>query len=334
MMNWLAKSLPIQGTEYAARYDALYWFLVAISAVFFVGVVGAMIYYSIRYRERVGHKAKYIDGHVGLEILWTVIPTFLVLGIFVWGWVVYRDLVTTPMNAMEVRVVGKQWMWQFQYEDGRITTNDLVVPINKQVKIVMSSEDVLHSFFIPNFRIKQDVVPGMYTTLWFEAKVPGKHHIFCAEYCGGNHSGMVGSLIVLQPKEYERWQMGEKIQLSEIPEAGEHERGKDEMAQLSRTSLADQGHDVFKSKGCVACHTADGTQASVAPDLKGIFGKEVALEDGSTKVRDENYLRAAIERPYEKTVKGYAAAATMPVFQGVLTETELNAVIHYIKSLK
>jgi cytochrome c oxidase subunit 2 len=179
---------PMDGSDVAVLWDHLYGFLVGLSVFFFILVVGGMLYFVWKYRDKPGAKAKYIVDNHKLEIIWTIIPTILLLVIFAWGYSVYKSMIDAPSGAMEVRVVGKQWLWQFQYDDGRMSVGELIVPVNKPVKLIMSSEDVLHSFFVPNFRIKQDVVPGIYTTAWFEAKVTGVHHIFCTEYCGAPSS--------------------------------------------------------------------------------------------------------------------------------------------------
>lgn len=209
--------LPIQATDIAVKWDALYMFLVWLSVFFFVGTIGAMLYFAFKYRSRPGLKAKYITGNVPIEIVWTAVPFVLLMVIFGWGYHVYNQMTRVPIDAYEVRVVGKQWLWQFQYDDGRTTVNELYVPAHRPVKLVMTSTDVLHSFFIPNFRIKQDVVPGMFTYVWFEANITGKHQIYCTEYCGTSHSMMLAKALVLSPSQWDDWRAGKK--LGEIPEA-------------------------------------------------------------------------------------------------------------------
>ena len=211
--------LPLQGSEVAVKWDALYMFLVWLSVFFFILVVGGMMYFVFKYKQRPGLKAKYITGNVPIEIVWTAVPFVLLMVIFGWGYYVYTEMTRIPQDAYEIRVVGKQWLWQFQYDDGRTTTNELYVPVNKPVKLLMTSTDVLHSFFVPNFRVKSDVVPGMFTTVWFEANVPGKHQIFCTEYCGTSHSLMLAKVLALEPAQWEAWKAGKKI--GDIPEAGE-----------------------------------------------------------------------------------------------------------------
>lgn len=324
--------LPLQGTDAAARWDTLYNFLVWLSVFFFVLVVGGMIYFIYKYKAKEGEKPKYITGNHALEAVFIAVPTVLLMVIFAWGYSVYRQMVTPPGDAMEVKVIGKQWLWQFQYEDGKVSVGDLYVPMNKPVKLVMTSDDVLHSFFVPNFRIKQDVVPGMYTTVWFEAKLAGKHNIFCAEYCGGAHSGMLGKIIALNDQQWKDWKTGKNV--GAIPVAGkELTAAETQQAQVAAGggSLADQGKALFASKGCTACHTVDGG-TSVGPTLRGAFGRKTEFADGSSVTVDENYIKESLENPQAKVVKGFQPV--MPTFKGVLQETEINALIAYIKGLK
>jgi cytochrome c oxidase subunit 2 len=353
-------TIPIPGTDVAARWDTLYLFLVWLSIFFFVLVVGAMLVFIVKYRHRPGVKTQYITGNHLLEAFWIIIPTIMLLAIFGWGYSVYRSMISAPADAYEIRVIGKQWLWQFQYDSGRTTTAELYVPLNRPVKLIMTSQDVLHDFFIPNFRIKQDVVPGMYTSVWFEARVPGKHQIFCSQYCGTSHSGMLAKLIVLDDKQWKDWQNGKKIE--NIPDASDEYR-QEQMSENDTTTparstaeaqsdakndddtvaneqasttlkpmtLVQQGKNLFEVKGCASCHSVDGT-SKIGPTEKGIFGKTVTLTDGSTVMRDENYIRESIEQPNAKIVKGFNPV--MPTFQGLLSETEMNSLIAYIKSLK
>jgi cytochrome c oxidase subunit II len=322
--------LPIQGSDVAVMWDSLYGFLVWISVFFFILVVGGMIYLAIRYRKREGAKAKYITGNHTIEAIWTIVPTILLLVIFAWGYQVYNAMTRAPDDAMEVRVIGKQWLWQFQYQDGKSTIGELYVPINKPIKLVMSSEDVLHSFFIPNFRVKQDVVPGMYTSVWFEAKIAGQHQVYCTEYCGFSHSGMLAKVIVLEPAEWEAWKKGKPVGGS-VGTVGASGTGTTEEPKLAAEGLPEQGRKLTEAKGCIACHSDTG-EAKIGPSFKGVFGHDVELADGSKVKADENYLRESILKPQAKVVKGFNPV--MPTFQGLLTEAEMNAIIAYIKSLK
>jgi len=328
--------LPIQGSDVAVAWDHLYLFLFWLSVFFFVLVVGGMVYLAIKYRARPGQKTKYIVDNHKLEAFWTVVPTLLLMVIFGWGWHVYTKMVRPPVNAMEIRVVGKQWLWNFQYEDGHIETNQFFVPVNQPVKLVMSSEDVIHSFFIPNMRVKSDVVPGMYTSVWFEAKVPGAHQVFCTEYCGASHSLMLAKIYALTPEKYDEWKRTRKIDVGTIPVAG-GAVGSDAVVtanssvSLKPLSLADRGKQVVEAKGCTACHSADGSARSTGPTWKGIYGHEVELTGGDKVKVDDDYLRESIMTPGKKIVKGFSPV--MPPFQGLLSEEELNSVMAYLKSL-
>lgn len=336
----LSGYLPLPGSDIASQWDSLFSFLFWLSAFFVMLILGLMIYFSIQYRHHKGHKTKYILGNHALEIFWTIVPTVLVMIIFVWGYQVYRAMVQPPADAYEVRVIGKQWLWQFQYDDGRMTVGDLYVPVNRPIKLVMSSDDVIHSFFIPNFRVKQDVVPGLYTTVWFEPTLAGRHQVYCAEYCGTAHSNMLANLYVLESEQWEAWKRGKKIEV--ITDAGGGMGVPDSKASAGvqpkavgggddTGSLAEQGKRFVATKGCVACHSDDGT-TRVGPTFKGVFGHKVELADGSKVTVDENYLHESIENPQAKLVKGFSPV--MPTFKGLLSEAEMNAMIAYIKSLK
>jgi cytochrome c oxidase subunit 2 len=342
--------LPPVGSEIARQWDALYNFLVGLSVIFFLIIVGAMIFFAIQYRAGVVKKTKYITHHLGLEALWTVIPTILLLVIFGWGWVVYRDMTHAPADAMEIRVVGKKWDWTFQYDDGHLSPRVLYVPVNKPVKLVMTSQDVLHSFFIPNFRVKSDVVPGMFTTVWFEAQVPGRHQVFCTEYCGQAHSQMLASVVVLEEKEWKAWREASDrelaiesipvigvggMKLASAPMAAPERTGTPgagvAQGELKLEGLALQGEKVTQKYGCVACHSADGSN-KIGPSFKGIYGTSVELADGSKISADDSYLRESIEYPQKKLVKGFVGQ--MPTYKGQISDTEINSVISYIKALR
>lgn len=324
--------LPLQGTDISVRWDFLYYFLVWMSVFFTALVIGGMIWFAIKYKNRPGIKTKYITHDNRLEVIFTVIPTALLMGIFYWGYSVYHDMTTAPANALEIRVVGKQWLWQFIYPNGKVTAADLFVPVNTPVKLIMTSDDVLHSFFVPNFRVKQDVVPGMYTSVWFEAKLLGRHQIFCTEYCGTSHSGMLGKVYVLDPQQWQDWLKGKK--LPPIPMAGQElataTANPEPMAEP--IDLAQQGKHVFESRGCVACHSTDGSTSKPGPTLKGLIQNEIELADGSRVKADDNYIRESLERPQAKIVRGYTGIV-MPTFKGQVNETEMAALITYIKSL-
>ena len=226
--------------------------------------------------------------------------------IFFWGAVVYFKGRTPPRDSTEVYVVAKQWMWKLEHAEGQREINELHVPVGRDVKLIMTSQDVIHSFFVPAFRMKQDVLPGRYTVAWFRATKPGTYHLFCAEYCGTQHSGMIGSIVVLEPAQYEAWMSGG-----------------------STGPLSATGEKIFAELGCVTCHRSD-TQGR-GPNLQGVFGKPVLLEDGRTVTADENYVRESILDPGAKVVNGFKPV--MPTFQGLVSEEQLNALVAYVKSL-
>lgn len=348
-------SLPIQGSDVAVSWDHLYDFLLWLSVFFFVLVIGGMVYFMIRYRHQTGTKPKYMTGNVAVEAVGVVVPTILLMVIFGWGWIVYHNMAQAPSDAYEVKVVGRQWKWQFLYDNGR-STDYLFVELGKPVKLVMSSNDVIHSMFIPSFRIKQDVVPGMYSSVWFEPKVPGRHQIFCAEYCGTSHSGMLSKAIVLTSAQWKQFQDGKEFREEDFPDAGISPvasaqsaavrpvteiatsgagAGNNDALHLTAAhptqSLASRGHDLFTSKGCVACHTVDGSNR-VGPTIKGLYNSRVELIDGSMVLADDNYLRESIEKPQAKIVKGFQPV--MPTFLGQLDERDMSSLIAFIKTQK
>jgi len=325
--------LPQQGSEYATRFDSLYSFLIWVSIFFFAIVVVGMIVFAIKFRNRPGWKAKNIHGHTLLEIFWTAVPTVLLLAIFGWGWMLYRDLRAFPTDAMEIKVIGKQWLWQFQYDDGRTLTGEVYVPVGKPVKLTMTSDDVLHGFFIPDFRLKRDVVPGMHGSIWFEATQEGKHQVYCTAYCGTAHSGMLASLYVLNEKDWNDWKHGKKINVApnELPLAFGGSAAPSAAPQGGALSLVDQGKKLSQTKGCVACHSDDGS-ARVGPSYKGLWGSQVELADGSKVKFDENYVTESLYEPNKRIVKGFQP--TMPTFKGQVSSEDINALIAYFKSLK
>ncbi len=298
---------PVRASAGAGIVDALYIFLVALSTFMSVAIFTMILVFALKYRRRPGIEAEQIEGSRALELTWSIIPLGIFMCIFLWGAVIYFRERTPPQGAAEVYVVAKQWMWKLQHEEGQREINELHVPVGRDVKLIMTSQDVIHSFYVPAFRIKQDVLPGRYTTLWFRATRPGTYHLFCAEYCGTQHSGMVGQVVVMEPALYEAWLSG----------------------GTAGAPLAVTGQRLFSELGCVTCHRSD-TQGR-GPDLVGVFGKPVMLEDGRTLVADENYVRESILTPAAKVVKGFKPI--MPVFQGLVSEEQLNALVAYVKSL-
>jgi cytochrome c oxidase subunit II len=298
---------PARASTTAGSVDALYIFLVALSLFMSVAIFTMICIFALRYRRRKGREAEQIEGSTILELTWTAIPLLIFMFIFAWGAVIYFKERTAPRGATQVYVVAKQWMWKLQHEEGQREINELHVPVGRDVEMIMTSQDVIHSFYVPAFRIKQDVLPGRYTTLWFHPMRSGTYHLFCAEYCGTQHSGMIGQVVVLEPAQYEAWLSG----------------------GLASGSLASTGQNIFQQLGCITCHRSD-TQGR-GPNLVGIFGKPVQLEDGRTVTADENYIRESILNPSAKIVSGFKPI--MPVFQGLVSEEQLNALVAYIKSL-
>jgi cytochrome c oxidase subunit II len=290
----------------AGNVDALFIFLLIVSGMMSLLVFACIIYFAARYRYRKGVPAEQIEGSLPLELTWSIIPMFVFVVIFLWGAVVYFQERTPPRDASEVYVVAKQWMWKLEHAEGQREINELHVPVGRDVKLIMTSQDVIHSFYIPAFRLKQDVLPGRYTVLWFRATKPGVYHLFCAEYCGTQHSGMVGSIVVMEPAQYEAW-----------------------MNNGSSAPLSGTGQQVFAQLGCATCHRSDAP--SRGPSLAGVFGSPVQLEDGRTVTADENYIRESILDPGAKIVNGYKPV--MPTFQGLVSEEQLNALVAYVKSL-
>ncbi len=309
-MHWV----PEVASNLASKVDAVIWFITVISLVFFILISIFLVYFAIRYRRRQeNEETPYITGSHVLETIWTIIPSILLIVIFVYGFVVYKDMRTPPEDSLEVTVTGRQWLWQFKYNNGKTTLNELYVPEGRPIKLVMTSEDVLHSFFVPAFRVKQDLVGGMYTYLWFTPTKNGTYELFCAEYCGTGHSAMLGKVIVMSPQEYEKW-----------------EKGEEEKAVASLPP-AELGKQLYTQRGCNACHTIDGSSL-VGPTWKGLYGHEVVLQDGTKVTADENYIREAILEPQAKMVKGFGPV--MPSFKGVISDDEISDIIAYIKTLK
>ena len=299
---------PDQASTFATDVDALYFFIVAVSAFFAMVVAVSVVYFGVRYhRSHDRQTGARIEGSLPLELLWSVIPTMIAMVMFGWGASVFYHLRRPPDEAMQIYAVGKQWMWKFQHLEGQREINELHIPAGRPIKITISSEDVLHSLYFPAFRTKMDAIPGRYTELWFEATTPGTYHIFCTEYCGTNHSGMIGSVTVLEPAAYQTWLQG----------GGEG------------GTLAQRGARVFESQACGSCHLENGQGRG--PSLKDIVGKTETLQDGSTVVVDDAYLRESILTSQAKIVKGFQPL--MPTFQGLISEENLVALIEHVKSM-
>ena len=299
---------PEQASTIATEVDHLLYFLLIVAVFFTLLIFGAIFYFAVRYRRRSEQELPHvIHGGMTLEILWTVIPFGLTMVMFGWGASIYYRETRPPEDALSIYVVGKQWMWKLQHIEGQREINELHVPLGRAVKLTMTSEDVIHSFFVPAFRTKQDVVPGRYSTTWFKPTKAGRYHLFCAEYCGTNHSRMIGWIYVMEPAEYQAW-------LSGGAPAG---------------TLADNGQRLFESLACTNCHKADGSGR--CPTLVGLFGSIVHLTSGGTVKADEAYIRESILQPQAKIVAGYQPI--MPTFQGLVKEEEVLQLVEYIKSL-
>ncbi len=300
---------PEQASTMAPRVDALYFFLIGLTAFFSLLIAGLIVAYAVKFRRRspdaIGAR---IHGGLMLEITWSVIPFLITMVLFVWGASVFFAMSRPPDETLNVYVVGKQWMWKFQHLDGQREINELHVPVGRAVKLIMTSEDVIHDVFVPAFRVKADVLPGRYTHLWFEPTKPGTYHLFCAEYCGTRHSGMIGQIVVMEPNDYQTW-------LSGGAEEG---------------SLASAGQKLFADLACNTCHRPDAQGRG--PVLQNLFGKTIETTAGERVVVDEAYIRESILNPQAKVTVGFQPI--MPTFQGLVTEEQLLELIEYVKSLK
>ena len=307
--------MPSQSSTIAGEVDALFYFILIATGIVFAIVVIGLVLFSIRYRRRTT-TAPLTSGkahNTNLEIIWTVIPTILVVILFFWGFNVYLKMRVVPRNAMEIKVTGRKWFWVFDYPDGTKAMNELVVPAGKPVRLLLSSEDVIHSFYIPAFRIKMDALPNRYTETWFEATQTGTFDIFCAEYCGKGHSEMTGTVKVLVPEHYAAW------------------RDSSLMAAPETMSPIDRGKQLFSQRACNTCHTIDGAPM-VGPTFKNLYGHTVNLEGGAPVTADENYIRRSILEPKAEIVSGFQPV--MPTYQGLLNDRDIDALVAYIKSLK
>ncbi|MCA1633178.1 MAG: cytochrome c oxidase subunit II [Acidobacteria bacterium] len=298
---------PEQASSFAGEVDALYLYLVLLTLAFTLLITAAIVFFAVKYRRRSpGELPRPRAGSLVLEVTWTIIPLMIAMTIFVWGASVYFRLYRAPQQAMEVFVVGKQWMWKFQHATGQREINELHIPVGSRIKLTMTTEDVIHSLYIPAFRIKMDVVPGRYTQTWFEPTKAGRYYLFCTEYCGTNHSGMGGYIEVMEPAAYQQWLSG----------------GGSE-------SAAAQGAKVFQVRGCASCHQAD--RQGRGPMLQGLFGEKQPLQDGTVVTVDETYIRESIVNPQAKVVAGFQPI--MPTYQGQLSEEQILQLIAYIRSL-
>ena len=298
---------PAQASSLASEVDNLYFGVLAITAFFALLVAVLVIVFAIKYRDETGTKVGApITGSIPLELGWSILPFIIAMGIFVWSTVVFFHLIRPPDQTLEIYSTGKRWMWRFQHLDGQSEINQLHVPKGVPVKVTFTSEDVLHSLYFPAFRVKADAIPGRYSAVWFTATQTGEFHLFCAEYCGTRHSGMIGSVIVMEPDDYQAWLSGDSGQ-----------------------PLAVRGAQLFQQLGCVTCHLNDGTGRG--PSLGGLYGKQIQLFTGFKLVANDSYIRESILTPQARMVAGYGPV--MPTFQGQVSEESVMSLIEYIKSL-
>ena len=305
--------MPGAASTIAQDVDAVYYFVYWVCVFFFLLIIGLMVLFVIRYRRRSEHDTTpHISHHTLLEVAWSTLPVFLLAAMFVWGFDIYMRTRVAPADAMEVNVTAQKWSWSFEYPNGLISPV-LGIPVNTPVRLLMNSQDVLHSFYVPNFRQKMDVIPNRYTTTWFEANTTGVFPIFCTEYCGDGHSAMLSRVHVMEQADYEEWlnKGGMFVDIDQIP-------------------LEDYGEILYTSQLCNTCHSSDGTRLN-GPTFQNLFGRTEQLTDGSSVVVDENYIRESLMQPNAKVVATYQPI--MPTFQGRLDDRQISALIAYIKSL-
>lgn len=304
--------IPPSASTIAPQVDALFWFISAVTVFFSLLIAGTIIVFMVRFRRRRDDEIPRHAEHTSyaLEIAWTVIPFGLTMIMFFWGATIYANMKRPPDDALHINVVGKQWMWKAQHMEGRREINEIHVPVGRPIRLSIASEDVIHSFYVPAFRIKQDAVPGRINQAWFEATKPGEYHLFCAEYCGTIHAGMIGKIVAMEPAAFQQWLAGGTPGAPAVP-------------------LAELGRQQFEQRGCTSCHS--GQPGALGPALAGLYGASVPLADGTTVIADETYLRESILNPHAKLVAGYSPI--MPVYQGLLSEEQVMQIIAYIKSL-
>ena len=300
---------PEQASTFAWQVDYLYFLLLALSAFFAVAIFFFLVLFSFKYRRRSeDERPRPSEDSIAMEVTWSIIPLILSLAVFALGAGVFFRMYRAPENAIDIYVVGKQWMWKVQHPDGKREINELHVPVNQPVRLTLASEDVIHAFSVPAFRVKRDVVPGRYNTMWFEATKVGEYHLFCAEYCGTQHSGMTGRVVVMEQDEFQNWLSG----------------------GASGETMVEAGARQFQQLGCETCHKESGQGRG--PKLSGVYGHMVELTTGQEVVADEDYLRSSILDPGSQVVVGYKPI--MPTFQGQLSEETLMQIISYLQSLE
>jgi cytochrome c oxidase subunit 2 len=309
LLRWLTNSalFPPEASTIAPAVDLLFFYLVLISLVGLTAVIILVVWFSVAYRKEKSPVATHIEGSTLLEATWTIIPLILFMICFVWGGLLYFRIFNPPPNALNIYVVGKQWMWKAEHPGGQHEINSLHIPINQPVQLTLISQDVFHSFSIPAFRVKREAIPGRYTTVWFEATAVGTYHVFCSQYCGTNHSAMIGDIVAMTPDNYQAWLAG----------------------TTSGSSLAQNGERLFAALGCNACHSGEPT--SRGPNLAQVYGSRLQLSDGSYVTADDAFLREAILNPSTRVTSGYSPI--MPTYQGQVSEEGLIELVEYIKNL-
>ena len=313
-MNWLRDLiLPVEASTASGDIDNLFWFITGLNIFFFVLIAGLIGLFVLNYRRKGPNDVTpHITHNFTLEVIWSTLPLVILIGVFFWGFRGFVNANVAPGEAIEIQVRAKKWIWEFEYPDGMRTLNSFHVPLNKPVRLVMQSEDVLHSFFVPNFRVKHDVLPGRYTEVWFQATKPGKHQVFCTEYCGKGHSDMLAQVVVDDDAAYQKWLIEGDEELKKMP-------------------LPELGKLVHETRGCATCHSLDGTRGQ-GPSWKGMFGQTHTMTDGAKFTVDDNYIRTSILEPQKMIVQGYDGI--MPTYQGLLRPREIDGVVAYIKTLK
>jgi len=299
---------PDAASTYASDVDALFFFLIAISVVFGILIATLLVVFAVRYKRKdAAEQGEVVPSPLWLELTWSLIPLGIVMVVFVWSAQLFFKVHRVPKDAIEISVVGKRWMWKAQHVTGQREINELHVPVGVPIRLTLTSEDVIHSFFVPAFRMKKDAVPGRYNTAWFEAKEPGEYHLFCAEYCGTKHSQMIGRIVVMEPAAFQAWLAG----------------------GAEGVSMAEAGEQLFQKYACITCHRADS--GGRGPNLDGVFGREVELQGGARVVADAEYIRESIVTPVARITAGYQPI--MPSFKGQLSEEQVLQLIAYIETL-
>jgi len=301
---------PEQASNFAPHVDSLMLFIITVCLFFAVSVTIAIVWFFFRYhRKKENEVGVPLHGDSRLETLWIIVPLILAMVMFGWGAVIYVDYRHMPQDTLDIYMIGKQWMWKAQQPNGIREINELHLPLGRNVRIILASEDVIHDFYVPAFRVKMDVVPGHYNTMWFRPTKPGRYHFFCSQYCGTNHAVMGGWVYVMEPSDYAAWLAG---------------------ASGGEANPVAAGEKLFTEKACSTCHVPNGSGR--APSLNGLYGARVLLADGSVVEADDAYIRESILQPAAKIVAGYQPL--MPTFQGLLTEEQVIVLTAYIKSLQ